>query len=52
MNLKTPQTVFSADQDETVLAIVSSGSSIGVVKEADAMQAVQQGKIVATVRSL
>jgi DNA-binding transcriptional LysR family regulator len=46
MNLKTPQTVFSADQDETVLAIVSSGSSIGVVKEADAMQAVQQGKIV------
>jgi DNA-binding transcriptional LysR family regulator len=46
MNLRSPQTVFSADQDATVLAIVTSGSSIGLVKEADAIQAAQQGKIV------
>lgn len=46
MNLKVPESIFSADQDATVLAIVSSGSSIGLVKEADAIQAAEQGKIV------
>ena len=45
-NLDTPESIFSADQDATILAIVASGASIGLVKEPDALQAASQGKVV------
>jgi len=44
-NLGIPRALFTADQDETILAIVESGA-IGIVKEPDAIAAEHQGKIV------
>ena len=46
MNLTPPDSIFSADHDATILAIVASGTSIGLVKEADAVQAVKKGQVV------
>lgn len=45
-NLDAPESIFSADQDATILAIVASGTSIGLVKEPDAIQAANQGRVV------
>ncbi len=44
--LETPTAIYSADQDATILAIVASGASIGLVKETDAQQAEKQGKVI------
>ncbi len=43
---ETPTAIYSADQDATILAIVASGASIGLVKETDTQQAEKQGKVI------
>jgi DNA-binding transcriptional LysR family regulator len=45
-NLKPPESIVSADMDATVLTIVASGSCIGLIKEPDALEAANLGKIV------
>jgi len=45
-NLEIPESIFSADRDATILAMIASGTCMGLVKEPDAIQAVKQGKII------
>lgn len=44
-NIQIPESVYTADQDATTLAIISSGIGIGLIKEQDALQAQAQGKV-------
>ncbi len=45
-NLNAPESTFLADQDRTIIAFVSSGTSLGMVKESDASYAAKKGKVV------
>ncbi|OEU80883.1 MAG: hypothetical protein BA873_12715 [Desulfobulbaceae bacterium C00003063] len=45
-NLNLPESTFLADQDRTIIAFVSSGTTLGMVKESDASHAAKKGKVV------
>ncbi len=45
-NLDAPESLFSADRDATILAMIASGTCLGLVKEPDAIQAERQEKVV------
>ena len=45
-NLDAPESIFSADRDATILAMIASGACLGLVKEPDAIQAANQGKVI------
>jgi DNA-binding transcriptional LysR family regulator len=46
MGQQAPKSIFSADQDATILAIIASGVSVGLVKESDALPAERAGKVI------